>query len=403
MFEQPPPLPVTSAAAPTSGTTRLRTLCNLYLSFFLLDGGVRLACVLLGDHFWLPFIKSLSFLAVNVFALLVIMLLGSYRHLPWRALLCTLAVSVWAGLFYIPLPGLLEWKNVEFVGAILGLVVGSGTLVFSRLGRGSWFLPESAFEAAEFSWAFTARVAFVETVLLVPACIVYVAVCLNLMLEWTSNNFLHLRMHGLTVEARTYEVAGKSVYLLPTVHIASPSFYKDLMRGLPAANNATLLPEGVTDRSGRMKTGLSYTGAAKSTGLSEQPDFTHDMPGLVRHFDADVVEFSESTLLFLNAAARSFEQTNRQDWVGALATLNSLPPADFKQLKHDIIDLRNAKVVTGIAESLRNSNNVLVPWGAAHMPGIEQELLNFQLKKVSSRELTVLEWRKLIPKFNLEF
>ena len=391
---KPPPLPSQPAAAPGNSTGHLRGFSNAYLLLFLLDGYVHLADVLFsGTHnlVWLPLLKSVSALFVGVLALVLIMFLGSYRQFPWRDLLPALLVSVWSGFFYLPLPGLLEWKNIEFLGAILSLLVGAITFLLIRFRHKAWLLPQTAFENCSFSWMFTLKVAAFETVVLLPASIVYVVVSCACMVDWVSNGFLHLRPHGLTTEIRTYELAGKTVYLLPTVHIASDSFYKELARGLPK-ENTTLLPEGVTDRTSRMKTHLSYTAAAKSAGLSEQPDLAHDLPGLVRHFDADIME---STQALLNGVAKGFAQWENQDITGAMATMSNLPPANLQQLKADILDLRNNKIVAGIAESLRGSNNVLVPWGAAHMPGIERELLKFQLKKTSSREITVLEWRKL--------
>jgi hypothetical protein len=226
---------------------------------------------------------------------------------------------------------------------------------------------------------------------LLPAAVVYLAVSGSVMVERISAGFVQLRLSGLYVEARTYQREGRKVLLLPTAHIAAPDFYANLVREVPK-RGSVLLPEGVTDHRTILGTRVTYSGPAKAMGVVEQPDFEHTLPSEVRSVDADLSDFAPATQMFLKRVFRGFQRWSEGDGAGAAEIFLDLPAPDLAQLREDILSKRNARVVEGILREVEHFECVVVPWGAAHMPGIEQRLLASAFQRTGFREVRVVPW-----------
>lgn len=374
-------------------------LFNLYLFGFFLKGAASLAHIALARfpaiHRWTEVLSGGLSLAVALLTLILLSLIFSFRKLPWHSLTISLLALVWTGFYLLPLPGLLSWENLALVDALLCFVLGLFTFSVVRNTHGDIFFPTHAFRETVFSWNRTVKGALAQ-IILVPIAMVYVGVSCALMLDWTSEGFLRLGWDGLHVEARTYERDQKTVYLLPTVHMASDSFYQQLFDGLPRAQGV-LLQEGVTDRTGILKGKLSYAAPAQAAGLVEQPDFSTILRVPVAHFDADMSDFSPGTQKQLSAIARMLEHWENTRMAELIETANHLPPPDFTELKRDILGLRNSILVGGIAKTLPAYSHIFVPWGAAHMPGIEAGLRRLEFERTRSRDVLVFRWKQLFP------
>ncbi|NBV84865.1 MAG: hypothetical protein EBS01_01055 [Verrucomicrobia bacterium] len=210
-----------------------------------------------------------------------------------------------------------------------------------------------------------------------------------------SNGFLSLNLKGLFVECRTYEKNGNQVVLLPTVHIAAPSFYDEIMQTFPA-DQAVILPEGVTDNQGLLKVKLDYSGVADAVGLSAQPNLTlRRKEPSVRHYDADIADFSKQTVETLNAIAMVIQSATTSGPLTALEALSGFTEPDTEVLIKDILETRNARVVSGVEKELSNFKYIALPWGAAHMPGIERGLLKLDMHKVNQQRFNVFLWDDL--------
>lgn len=401
----PPSLPTRSATLAARGfhpqqghahgtpAPGIRWVTNGFLFLFTVEALWSLAACFPGWQRIVPGLstgRDLLSLTVTLLFILQIFLISSYRFLPWIEMGPALALTCWSRFLYLPLPGILAWHNVEFVGALLQTAGALANLAWIWGRWKSLGFPAEAFADASFSMARTCKALALKLLFFLPAALAYVAVSCALMLEWRSEGFIKLRPRGLYVESRIYQRDQKFVHLLPTVHIASPDFYNQLFEGTPKAKSR-LLPEGVSDRKSLLKHRLSYAAAAKAAGLSEQPRFAGKIPSDVFLCDADLSEFSESTLLALNTVTLAMKYFEDQEAMSAYTTLSGFHP-DLPQLKRDLLDLRNRKVFTAIQESLPRFDHILVPWGAAHMPGIEESLLQHQFQKVSTRRLAVVTW-----------
>jgi hypothetical protein len=215
------------------------------------------------------------------------------------------------------------------------------------------------------------------------------------MLREMSHGFLQVDSTGLFTEARDYERGTQKIHLLPTVHVAAPAFYDQLMEALPPSLSV-ILPEGVTDKKHLMKVRLDYGVAADSLGLSTQPDLTEKRKGpAVQSCDADLSDFAAPTLALLNGVAGALQAATAGDGLAALQVLGTLEDKDTMTIIDDVLKTRNMRVVEGIQTALQTYSHVAVPWGAAHMPGIEREILKMNFQKGQTRRVLVFAWKDL--------
>ena len=79
---------------------------------------------------------------------------------------------------------------------------------------------------------------------------------------------------------------------------------------------------------------------------------------------------------------------------GAVKLMQYSPPADIMpQLYEDLLRKRNQHLVEGIQAHLSETDNIMVPWGVAHMPGIEREIQKFGFRLEETREFMVIRFR----------
>jgi len=68
----------------------------------------------------------------------------------------------------------------------------------------------------------------------------------------------------------------------------------------------------------------------------------------------------------------------------------SPPPGFEKELFDDLLRKRNRHLLDEVQRRLSESDNVVVPWGAAHMPEIARELQKDGFRLQESRDYTVI-------------
>jgi hypothetical protein len=343
--------------------------------------------------------SSLAVVAFSsvLLAVCVTLIACSYSRVQWRILLPALVLTFWRAFYFLPLPAYYSWSGLELSGALFQAATGVATLLLIRARSGGRLplLPPEATCFAKFSWRRTLATLAAKLLVILPALLVYLLVSAQILVREYSSGFLEITPAGIFTEARTYEREGHKIYLLPTVHIASPAFYETLMEGLPE-KSSVILPEGVTDQQGHLKALIDYAGAANSVGLSAQPDLTAPRKAhAVLRCDADVSEFSPETRRALNGIGRVLQSLRTGELETALAALESLEEEPTANLVKDILETRNSKVLNGLKEAVPRYEHVAVPWGAAHMPGIERGLLAMKARKIHSRRVEVFKWREV--------
>ena len=111
-----------------------------------------------------------------------------------------------------------------------------------------------------FGWLNLAGFILANLFVLLPGVVVYLAWCGALAVDHFSGGFLSVRPDRLAVWARQYvREDGKTVHLIPMMHIGEPGFYQQISKSIPT-NSVVLLGESRTRRNCSHK--LSYQRAA---------------------------------------------------------------------------------------------------------------------------------------------
>jgi hypothetical protein len=97
----------------------------------------------------------------------------------------------------------------------------------------------------------------------------------------------------------------------------------------------------------------------------------------------------------LESISKCLKKWTEGDQVGCLQQLSMIDRPNLDSLKKDLLDNRNAKVDEALKEALKEFDHVGIPWGAAHMPGIEDNVLKMGAKKLSSERVLVFRWADL--------
>ena len=108
--------------------------------------------------------------------------------------------------------------------------------------------------------------------------------------------------------------------------------------------------------------------------------------------DVDVDQFSPDTIDFLNLVMLVHSQGLTPGNVQKLMEYS--PPDHFeKELIDDLVKKRNRHVVEEIQSRLSQTDNIMVPWGVAHMPGIAMEIQKSGFRLDGTQEYMVIQFR----------
>src|SRR5262249_31099317 len=133
---------------------------------------------------------------------------------------------------------------------------------------------------------------------------------------------------------------------------------------------------------------------AKSFGLADQKEvFRFKKGGTLRvvRADIDVDQFSASTIALLNLVALVHSKGLNVENFSRL--IQQAPSPGFeRQLLDDVLVKRNQHLTEQIQSNLSQSDNIMVPWGAAHMPGIAREIQKSGFRLTETREYAVIRF-----------
>lgn len=397
-----PPAPGTPPRGSLPAT--LATLLSLYVGLFLVSS----VCSLLSDTLFLFFrIHLLTFVmapldftvAVSSIGLYVAM--GLTPRIPKRlfiplACFLPLALAVTVPLL-IHFHGSFAW----IICAADLVQVGVGLAVVHQLQGGLRLrrplVRPDHLKDRRFSWGHLLGFLAVNLFVLLPVALLYTVFCASMAVGHFSDGFVRLRPHGITVQARTYRRDdGKTVRLFPMAHVADLGFYRTLSDAF--TDKSIVLLEGVTDDHGLLTNSISYKRMARAIGAAEQGE-AFNPRGILVPADVDISVFHTNTIGLLNLVMLVHAKGPRPDIV--LQLLQSTPEPGFeKQLFDDLLHRRNLHVIAELRERLESAEEFVLPWGAAHMPGIAGEIEKLGFRAVETRDFTVLRFRRRAPSVN---
>ena len=335
-----------------------------------------------------------SLLAIIV-ALLVYGLMGLTPMIPKRLFLPVTLFNPAAMLAMVPCSIYFygQLLQVIWVFAMVQVIFGLGMLYCVQGGfKFRWpLVVGSQLEARGFRWRNLIVFLLANVFGLLPAIMIYLAVCASAAVGHFSEGFLALRPEGLMSQGRKYvRHDGKTIQLVPMSHIGDPDFYRKLSGSFPS--NSIILMEGVTDHRHLLTNKVSYQRMAASLGVAEQAEEFEPIQGEMVRADVDLEQFSKNTIDFLNLVMLVHAKGLTAENILNL-TQHPPPPGFETQLFDDLLHKRNRHLLKEINTRLAQSEMLIVPWGAAHMPEIAQEIQKAGFRLDSTQEYMVIRFR----------
>lgn len=394
----PPPLPLEPAHKPGQGRQMLAFIISLCLGLFLADAVVSLvddSLILLFDIRVLSTVRGVVFFFTLLLTVVVYGLMGLTPMIPKRLFLPVTLFNPLGALAMIPFVIYFSSRlqRISWVMSLCQLLFGLGILYWVQGGfKLRWpLVAENRLRLRGFSWLNLSGFLAMNLLVVLPVALVYLAVCAALAVGHFSKGFLALRPGGFTVQVREYtRNDGKTIQLVPMAHIGEADFYQKLSQSFPT--NAVVLMEGVTDNSNLLTNRITYKRMATSLGLTEQHEEFHPARAKMVMADMDVEQFTPNTIGFLNLVM--LIHAGGLNLENVLRLLQFSPPPNFEQqLFDDLLRKRNQHLLSELQRRLSQPEQIIVPWGVAHMPGIAQAIQASGFRLDQTHEYTVIRFR----------
>ncbi len=301
-------------------------------------------------------------------------------------LLLFIPFSLLAGM---PLPLWVRFSRLDLAVSLVQTVLVGVAMVRVQQRGGSWLLVRGESREPLVSGRSALEFAAVCGFAVPAALLLYVSGSIAMALDHFTGGFVRLESDGLYAEERRYERAGRTVYLIPMVHVAERSFYRDVLASIPV-EDSIILAEGMSDETGSLRENLSYAGMASALGLEAQEDALVAADAhYVENADLDMSVLSPETVELVDSAAQVLSGSDPEERAEAWARVNALvrKPGVVERAADEVIGMRNRHLLGRIDASLEEYHHVVVPWGAAHMPQLERGVLarGFSLQGRESR------------------
>jgi hypothetical protein len=388
----------------------LRAFANSVLALTAVDALVSLLDELVqaaGGPAWLGAPRgALAELAFAGLALCVPVMLATPR-LPISVFVPLVLVTFWVTFGAAPLAlWIPSAEAVDIARCALQLAAAAVAFAVVRArngGRGIW-LGDAEPDRPAFAWrhslAFAAALATLGPVLALG----YGAVAVATELQVMSHGFVRVGLDGVSLDDRYYQRDGREIRLVGMMHIGDPERYRAITRSF-SRESTIVLAEGVSDDAGRLSSSLQYGNAARAIGLSPQanlesylvegegPDAVAPKWPVVRRADIDASQLEPETIETIRWAS---EVWDAEDLPTALQRIlrasRELGPERSRAFFADVVDRRNAHLVGELERALREYERVVVPWGALHLPGIEQTVLSWGFAETSRVQHRLFAW-----------
>ncbi len=337
--------------------------------------------------------------AVLFAALPVFCLLAIDPRLPKRILLPLIAFLAWCALGAYPVATALDSPRANdlALSAIqLGLALGALGWVRARSTTHRWLLHASDLPNKPPRVGYTLQFALGAALIVPPLLAAVAGLSFAAQVERVTAGFMTFDLTGINAIEREYHRGNQRIDLVGMAHIGEGDAYLDLFESF-AGSSTLLLEEGVTDEEGRIGEGLFYEVLAGRIGLDVQPSFAallDELPSndagvpmpTIRNADVDTSVFSDETIALVAAAARLYQSDRLAPALRDFQdTLNELGPEAIQTAFRELIERRNAHLLTEIRAGLDEYPHIIVPWGALHLPGIEAAIRDWGFEQTASR------------------
>jgi len=408
------------ATSPPASGRNSKTVFNSIVAGILSLLGVWMTIADFSRHGDLLFQDSASVILAALFASLLFMLLTILAAMPKRMIIGANCLLVFRCAMGFPL-------NAWLGNTVAGRIASAAFLVFSlyyfhsslkgnqRLAARPWVQGRHSFQAT--------LALLVVTVLSVPVLAFGYA---NAVANF-AGNYAEISTTGVNLVERDFQKNGQTVHLVPMMHVGDGSYYSDLnkrMRAAPANGGKRLiLTEGVADRNhilpADFASGKTYERLAKLFGLESQKkatlgpsapqvsptaptaappsptvaDTTSD-PGVTwQNADIDVSDLKESHREMLVGMLTAMSSSDLTKLLSSkVATMTGEQLEDL--LRNGLLGARNDAMMQRFNAMNADYSDIYIPWGAAHLPDVEQRLLALGYLKTSEASRPIVKFWK---------
>ncbi len=395
----------------------MRTFVNLFLLAYLVDALLSVADELLKHFLDLTFLAGVRYvfaMAVLAWALVLYAALAFDSRIPKRVVLPLVGY-----LFIVSFFSFLLYQVFSETSVNITIALGQLTLVLSVLtgfGKrfgGPWHLPEAAFTGHAFTWRNLGRFALINFGIAIPALPLLIYFITVESVRLASAEFIRVDYAGVYLTEKRYRSDNNLIRLIPMIHIGEQSFYTEISETL-SSDRAVILTEGVSDDDNLMGGFRGAQDAAQILGLQSQTDMlvdgehidldametvTDSAPGSsapkIVHADIDSSSLLPETREYLNHIGSLVKRYDSMwesmraiyAWADANVTAD-----EQKRIYEDILDKRNVVLLSHLDKSLTLFNEVLIPWGAMHMPALEDTILKRGFRLTSEQERSAVRF-----------
>ena len=347
---------------------------NSWLLAFAVSALVAVLDAWVGDSQLLAALRGALFGMVFVTSPVLYLALLS-PQLPKSVFLPPLLFLVFSVCGGMPLPLWVRFSQLDLVVSSVQLAVAALAALRVRVGCGSWWLPR----AGDSSVGRRQALEFVGICLVaVPlGLLLYVVSSASAALTHFTGGFVRFDSSGLVAEERRYTRGAATVRLIPMVHIGRPGYYEAISASFPESG-AIILAEGMTDDEGRLRQDLSYAPVASALGLEAQEYALAAGEGrVIENADLDISALSPQTVELVESSASVLTGETAEERAAAWARVNELvrTPGVVERAAEEVIGMRNRHLLGRIDAALDDYSEIVVPWGAAHMPELERGVL----------------------------
>lgn len=249
-------------------------------------------------------------------------------------------------------------------------------------------------------------------------CIVlaYIAYALLSMIVELSDSYIKFTPSGVhTLETQLQQDGHPNVRLIGMMHFGATASYRKLYSSF-SEPRSLILEEGISNH--QRPTRTSYRCAAQTTlsvtrSVMEQPSLciikgAHRVASVSDALGSSGVDIVNADVYLQELSVQT------QEWITLnLGLLNKITAGDFgdldwryiieqlsnpipQQVWDDILYARNEHVIDSFQLASDNYDNVVIPWGAMHGPGIQQSLQELGFTTTDSKYHLILPWGALL-------
>jgi hypothetical protein len=367
----------------------LIAFANTWLWLFALSAVVALLDAGVGDSRLLAGARGATFGVVFLTAPVMYLSLLS-PSLPKSAFLPPLLFLVFSICGGMPLPLWVRFSNLDLAVSSVQLAVAVLALLQLRVSVGRFWLPRTTAtgiggrELLEFSGVCLVAVPL--------AVLLYLGASVSAALDRFTGGFVRIEARGLVAEERAYARGASSVRLIPMVHVGRGAYYEAIEASFPG-RGGIVLAEGMTDEQARLRDDLSYAPVASALGLEAQEHALRPGAGhAVENADLDIGALSPETVELVESSATVLAGETAEERAAAWTRANQLvrAPGVVERAAAEVIGMRNRHLLGRIDAALERYTDVVVPWGAAHMPELERGLLDRGFVRTATTPRAVL-------------